>query len=126
MINLKPHKTIWLKSMQILYELQCYSANLKWTCTSVCPFVQFKFSVYGLTYVRTGHTCTRDLQCSHTSVWLAQARPNKRRNYVLESCLSWDAGTWAHNLSSNQNIPVPALASRNCHLYLKCCVVIFR
>ena len=25
------------------------------------PFVQFKFSVFGLTYVRTGHTRTRDL-----------------------------------------------------------------
>ena len=41
------------------------------------PFVQFKFSVYGLTYVPDIHIRTRDLQCSHTSVGLAQARPNK-------------------------------------------------
>ena len=29
-----------------------------------------------LVALRTGHTHTRDLQCSHASVGLAQARPN--------------------------------------------------
>ena len=37
------------------------------TCAKSYPFVQFKYSVYG----RTGHTRTRDSQCSHASVGLA-------------------------------------------------------
>ena len=40
------------------------------------PFVQFKFSVYGLTYADR-QTDTRVLQCSHASVGLAPAHPNK-------------------------------------------------
>ena len=39
------------------------------------PFVQFKYSVYGLTQTDR-LTYTRVLQCSHASVGLTQARPN--------------------------------------------------
>ena len=39
------------------------------------PFVYFKFSVYGHTYV-SRHTYTHVLQCSPASVGLAQACPN--------------------------------------------------
>ena len=56
------------------------------TCLKSYPFVQFKFSVYGLTYVPDIHvhasTRTCVLQCSHANVGLAQARPKKQATKV--------------------------------------------
>ena len=49
------------------------------TCAKLYPFVQFKYSVYGRSY----RTYTRILQCSHTSVGLAQARPNHSSTSTL-------------------------------------------
>ena len=44
-------------------------------CVPSFPFVQFKYSVYGLTQTDR-LTYTRVLQCSYASVGLTQARPN--------------------------------------------------
>ena len=50
-------------------------AKLKCMCTFV-PFVQFKYSVYGLTYVHRQTDMRMRFTISHASMGLAQARPN--------------------------------------------------
>ena len=89
-------------------------SRLSWS-TQIFECTDLKFTVCGWSKQTSihMHTCA---QCSHASVWLAQARPNKWKMYDAFMCI-WTLRTHLHNCAVGPEktcmlpLPFPSLWS---------------